>query len=146
MNIVDRAMHIALQAHFGVVNKHDGEPYILHLHRVFMDVRDRGLSEEHQAVAWLHDTVEDTTVTVDELIRAFPLNPDIPLAVSLLTKVKGIDNEAYYRLVVRNPMAADVKRSDLEDNFRRNHLIEDEPTRARMARKYSLGMDILKGG
>lgn len=47
MNRVDLAMHYALQYHNGQTNKHDGEAYLLHVHRVAMHVRDRGLDETH---------------------------------------------------------------------------------------------------
>lgn len=141
-NLIDTAMAIALRAHNGQVNSHDGEPYILHVHRVATHVRDRGLDETHQAVAWLHDTLEDTDLTASELNAAFP--PDVAAAVITLTKTRGQSNEYYYHNLAHNPIAARVKISDIVDNFSRNHLITDDETRLRMAAKYSLGLDILK--
>lgn len=139
---LDLAMSIALREHNGQVNKHDGEPYIAHVHRVAMHVRDRGLDETHQAVAWLHDVLEDTTFTVNLLNTMF--NSDIVSAVLALTKQKGQSNEDYYNGLKSNPIAARVKISDIIDNFARNHQIPDDATRLRMAAKYSLGLDILK--
>jgi guanosine-3',5'-bis(diphosphate) 3'-pyrophosphohydrolase len=141
---IDRAMAIALRYHNGQVNQHDGEPYILHVQRVANHVRDRGLSETHQAIAWLHDVLEDTECTPKQIVDAFPNNGVIIQAVLALTKVKGISNEVYYTCLKADPVAAAVKISDLVDNFSRNHMIEDEATRVRMASKYSLGLDILK--
>lgn len=141
-SIVDRAMATALLCHHGQTNKHDGEPYILHVFRVAMHVRDRGLDERHQAVAWLHDALEDTALTAAELNVLLP--GDIVSAVLALTKTKGVSNEAYYLNLKNNPIAARVKISDIIDNFSRNHQIQDDDTRLRMGAKYSLGLDILK--
>jgi (p)ppGpp synthase/HD superfamily hydrolase len=140
--ILDLAMSVALGAHNGQTNKHNGEPYILHVHRVASHVRDRGLDETHQAVAWLHDVLEDTDFTVYDLNSMF--NPQIIAAVSAITKVKGASNEDYYRNLTRNEIAARVKVSDMIDNFSRNHTVTDDATRLRLAAKYSLGFDILK--
>lgn len=141
-NVVDLAMAVALREHNGQVNKHDGEAYITHVHRVATHVRDRGLDETHQAVAWLHDVLEDTAYTAAELSRSF--SAEIVAAVLALTKVKGQTNEEYYSALRDNPIAARVKISDMIDNFSRNHMITDDATRLRMAEKYSLGLYILK--
>lgn len=142
INDVDLAMAYAMRFHNGQVNTYDGEPYVLHVQRVALHVRDRGLDATHQAVAWLHDTLEDTDLTPQELNAVFP--PEIVAAVIALTKVKGQSNEEYYRNLTRNPIAARVKISDIIDNFSRNHMITDDATRLRMGAKYSLGLDILK--
>jgi hypothetical protein len=154
MGIVDTAMRLALQAHHGVVNKHDGEPYILHVHRVASNFGDDTLDQQlRKAVAWLHDTVEDTELTL-KLIAAcyFPSHsplagqvhvPLITDAVDAMTKRKGESNEDYYWRVKQNAIATDVKIADIHDNFGRNYMIEDEATRLRMAAKYSLGIEIL---
>lgn len=142
MNVVDIAIATAIQYHNGQINNHNAEPYILHVHRVAMHVRDRGLDDDHQAVAWLHDTLEDTSLTVNELNRLF--EPRVVASVLALTKQKGQSNEDYYAFLTLNPLAARVKISDIVDNFSRNHTIQDDATRLRMAAKYSLGLDILK--
>lgn len=139
---VDLATHYAIRFHNGQVNKHNGEPYIAHVHRVAMHVRDRGLDTVHQAIAWLHDALEDTELTSTELNAAF--SPIVVAGVIALTKTKGQSNEDYYHLLAQNPPAARVKVSDIVDNFSRNHTITDDATRLRMASKYSLGLDILK--
>lgn len=143
-HLVDHAETVALRGHFGQVNHHDGEPYILHVQRVFIATRDAGLSELHQAVAWLHDVLEDTPVTISDLQREFPAF-GIVVAVVALTKVKGESNEDYYTRVATNEIARAVKLHDLHDNFGRNHLIADEATRLRMGFKYSMGIHMLTG-
>lgn len=141
MTVVDEAMKLALTAHFGHSNSHDGEPYVLHLNRVWILIRDFGYDDDLQAAAWLHDSVEDTDLTLSEIERH--TNSRVARIVDVVTKRKGESNEEYYRRVKRDPDGTILKRADLHENFRRNHMIEDEATRARMGKKYSLGFDIL---
>lgn len=141
MNLVDKAMQLAIQSHHGQINNHDGEPYLLHCMRVWMIVRDSGGSELAQATAWLHDTLEDTDTS---FLNLWTLDAELASAVWCLSKIAGESNEEYYHRVHASDIATEVKLADIADNFGRNHLIEDEATRLRMAKKYSLGMDILK--
>ena len=152
MHIYHAAMLIALEAHGDARNKHDNELYILHLARVYINVCEASALHVELAIAWLHDILEDTDMTIDELRSAlltycpeeYNLIQGIVAAVDCLTKKKGESNETYYHRVKMNPHARFVKlNGDLVDNFRRNHNIQDETTRLRMAKKYSLGMDIL---
>lgn len=151
MNIVDAAMLVAIEVHGGDRNKHDGEMYTLHLARVFINVKNAGGTEVQQAIAWLHDSVEDTAMTIQELGGRLSKYYDGPVAevtrgVHALTKVKGQSNEEYYHSLTLpgNEDARFVKlNGDIVDNFRRNHLIKDEATKLRMATKYSMGVDIL---
>ena len=65
MSTLDLAIHIASKAHLGQVDK-AGAPYILHPLRVMMKVSP----DEHRIVAVLHDVVEDTSLTLDDLAHA----------------------------------------------------------------------------
>lgn len=141
MNNVDGAMDFAILAHDGQKNKYSGEPYIMHVLRVFRKVRDNLYGEDAQMIALLHDVVEDTDVTLSEIGHRF--GPVIMTGVDAMTKRAGETNEDYYHRVSVNELARVVKIADLHDNFGRNHLIPDEDTRLRMAKKYSLGIDIL---
>lgn len=139
--LVDKALQLAIKAHDGQYNQYNGEPYILHPIRVWIATRDSGLDEIHQATALLHDVLEDTSLSVMDLLDEFPT--EVVEAVTVLTKRKGVSNEQYYEKVRRHPVARRVKIVDIQENFGRNHLIEDEETRLRMAKKYSKGIDIL---
>lgn len=155
MNVVDAARAISLFAHAGDRNKHDGELYLLHVNRVAIGARSRaGMwgvdAAKAEAVAWLHDVVEDTVVSlvmVQEWLIALGVDKgvvtEIVLAVDALTKRKGESNFNYYHRVKLNLLARVVKLADLQDNFSRNHLIVDDDTRLRMGLKYSQGMEIL---
>lgn len=151
MKLSEKAMLIALEVHAGDRNKHDGEMYTLHLARVYCGVRERGGSEIQQAIAWLHDSIEDTPLNSFDLgmrLReqgvSFEDISAVINGVEAMTKVKGETLEDYYSRVKSNPDARFVKlHGDIVDNFRRNHKIKDPDTRLRMAKKYSLGIDML---
>ena len=153
MHIDDRAALIAISVHHDHYNKHNGELYILHLYRVSSAVRNAGLDRVHIAVAWLHDAVEDKKITERELQTAlFAPGVDSEEAAAIFHAVKAISKpddgsltlEEYYHMLLSYPIAAKVKIFDMTDNFSRNHQIEDDAIRERMARKYSLGFYILK--
>lgn len=144
MNLVDSAIATAIKAHNGHVNQHNGEPYMLHLQRVYISVREAGYPEIFQAAAWLHDSLEDTELNLEALQGAIPKADELYEAVLALTHNPGESYADYCRRAKLNRVARIVKRYDLLDNFRRNHLIESEETRLRMAKKYSLGLDILE--
>jgi (p)ppGpp synthase/HD superfamily hydrolase len=156
-SVAEVARLIAIEAHAGDKNKHDQEPYLLHVSRVATFTRRRALmfeldvqeTELAEATAWLHDVVEDTEVIMEQIrnrliLEGFASEADeICTAVDLLTKTKGQDNTDYYNRIRPNIVARVVKLADMHDNFSRNHKIQDEDTRLRMARKYSLGFEIL---
>jgi len=148
MNLVDRARQLAIAAHHGDTNQHDGEPYLLHLDRVFCLIRDEGGSTVEQAIAWLHDSYEDGKISLQTIRVALgdDIEADMVVAgVDAISKRKGETLEDYYHRCKANANARFVKlRGDMVDNFSRNHKITDEATKLRMASKYSLGMSILK--
>lgn len=105
------AISMAVQAHGSVLNK-DGTPYILHPLRLMM--RAQGYAE--QIVAVLHDTIEDTPLTRDDLRRAgFP--EELLDALDAVTKREGEDYEAFIERIALNPLATKVKLLDLYDNI-----------------------------
>ena len=117
MATIETALQIAAAAHAGQVDK-QGLPYILHPLRV-MDAVD-GL--EAKVVAVLHDVVEDTAVTMEDLERA-GFSAAILAAVRCVTHAEG---ETYADYVVRcksDPIALRVKLADLADNTRLSRTI-----------------------
>lgn len=73
MNIVEKARIFATAAHAaqGQVRKYTNEPYIVHPHDVAQIVRSVGGTDNMVAAAYLHDTLEDTHVTLDLLRTEF---------------------------------------------------------------------------
>jgi (p)ppGpp synthase/HD superfamily hydrolase len=108
---LDDAIALAAEVHRGVLDK-SGQPYILHPLRVMF----RCETEAERIVAVLHDVVEDTGRTFDDL-RSLGYTDDVLAALDCVTKREG---EAYEQFVDRaagNPVAAKVKIADIETTW-----------------------------
>lgn len=114
---VERAKALALQAHAGQVDR-AGEPYAGHPARVAARMR----TDEARVVAWLHDVVEDTGVTLAEIEAAFGL--ETAAAVNAITHRGDEPWGDYLYRVKANPVATAVKISDLIDNSNLSRLPE----------------------
>ena len=104
-----KAMNLAYNAHHGQFDK-GGVPYIFHPIHLAEEMGD----EVSTCVALLHDTVEDTAVTLEELAEIFPR--EIVEAVDLLTHRDGVEYFDYVRAIRDNPVAVKVKLADLRHN------------------------------
>ena len=104
-----KAMNLAYNAHHGQVDK-GGVPYIFHPIHLAEQMDD----EISTCVAMLHDTVEDTDVTLEKLAEEFP--KEVVDAVSLLTHGEDVDYFDYVRAIRQNPVAVKVKLADLAHN------------------------------
>lgn len=113
MSTLERAIEIAARAHSGQVDK-GGAPYILHPLRVMHAVEAHGRAAQMAAV--LHDTVEDTSVTFDDL-AAEGFATEVIDAVRALTKTKGEARLAAAARASQNPIARVVKLADVGDNM-----------------------------
>jgi (p)ppGpp synthase/HD superfamily hydrolase len=140
--LVDAAMALAIRAHDGQANEYDREPYVLHPLRVYCATRDGGLDEDHQAVALLHDTIEDTWVNTQYLMsEGFPLN--VVNAIYAISKQKNEANEQYYQRVKLNLIARRVKIHDINDNLSRIKTVAPQEAKERLTSKYNLGLSML---
>ena len=115
MHEIDIALQIASKAHAGQLDK-DGNPVILHPITVGM----MGHTDEERTAGFLHDVVEDSDYTFEDLLEA-GIPTGIVNALRLLTHDKS---EGYYDYVQRiidseNPIALQVKYNDLQHNFAR---------------------------
>jgi (p)ppGpp synthase/HD superfamily hydrolase len=106
----DAAVALADRAHKGQTDK-GGAPYIAHPIRVSLRVT----GEQEQIAAVLHDVVEDTPVTLDQIRRQF--GATIADAVDALTKRRGEDYSDFILRCRKNPIARRVKIEDLHDNM-----------------------------
>ncbi|UVS79751.1 HD domain-containing protein [Actinokineospora sp. UTMC 2448] len=132
------AVRIAREAHDGQVDK-SGRPYIGHPLRVMAAVD----GEHERMAAVLHDVIEDTPVTADDL-RAAGCPDEVVTAVVALSKVDGEDQDAYLARVAANPLAVTVKRADIADNTAPARMAAlDQATRARLAAKYAAALAFL---
>jgi (p)ppGpp synthase/HD superfamily hydrolase len=111
MSTLERAIEIAARSHAGQVDK-AGQPYILHPLRLMLAVT----APEERIVAVLHDVVEDTPVTLDDLAAA-GFSRDVLTAVAALTKLEGESRIAAAQRAAQNPIARVVKLADVADNM-----------------------------
>lgn len=132
-SVVKQAAAIAAAAHATQTDK-AGWPYILHPARVADRVK--GYGELHVATAWLHDVLEDSDVTVNDL-RAAGIPEPVIEAVVAITKVRGEPRNLYYRRVKANVIARAVKLADILDNSDPARLRElDDDVASRLRLKY----------
>lgn len=131
MTILSQAIQSATVAHMGQTDK-SGEPYILHPLRVMLAVPD---DIDLQCVAVLHDVVEDSAFTLDDIRREF--GTVIADGVDGMTKRDGEHYTAFIERAMTNPLSNIVKRYDILDNMKPNRLNKlDEATRERIMIKY----------
>jgi (p)ppGpp synthase/HD superfamily hydrolase len=130
---LERAIEIAVRAHAGqVYPARDGErgPYVLHLFRVMLGVE----GWEARTVAVLHDIIEDTPMTIEQL-RDEGIPERVVDAVVALTHLEGDTYEAYIEALAANDLARQVKLADLADNLATNRLLPpSDANAARIAR------------
>ena len=136
-SIVDLALSIARKAHEGQLDK-AGVDYIEHP----IYVASRVDTEEEKAVALLHDVIEDSPVSAEELLQA-GLPETVVTAVQVLTKKKEQDYQTYLETVKKNPLARVVKLADLKHNSDLSRLSSiTEKDRERL-KKYKKAIDFL---
>ena len=134
-----KAMVIAYNAHHKQTDK-SGVPYIFHPISVAEQMHD----EYTTCIALLHDTVEDTSVTLEELSKEFP--KEVVDAVALLTHDKSVSYDEYLRKIKTNAMATAVKVADVNHNSSPDRLsltFMDQQTIDRLTRKYEKAKAIL---
>lgn len=108
--LVEKASRIAAKAHEGMVDK-GGAPYITHPGWVAGRVEEK----EAKILAWLHDVLEDTDVTEDDL-RAAGFPERTLLRLRRLTKKDGQKYSEYIALASQDRLTRAVKLADLENN------------------------------
>ena len=109
--MLEKARKIAEKAHEGQMDK-GGHPYILHPLRVM----NRCETEMEKIAALLHDVLEDSDHTLEDLRRE-GFAEEILEALVCLTHLEGEDYMAYIERICQNPLAARVKHADLQDNM-----------------------------
>ncbi|MET0068063.1 MAG: HD domain-containing protein [Candidatus Thiodiazotropha sp.] len=125
-DLIARAIQYATQAHARIDQrrKYSNQPYDVHLKAVARLVGEVVDDDEMIAAAWLHDTVEDTPATVEDIEQEF--GPDVAQLVSELTDISrpGDGNRATRKRIDRNHIARSsvraktIKLADLIDNCR----------------------------
>ena len=122
MSTLENAISLATESHKGQTDK-NGDPYILHPLRVMARVQ----SETEKIAAILHDVIEDTDYTIENL-REKGYSKEVLEAIDCLTKRDGEDYDEYLQRSKSNSIARKVKIADLEHNMdvRRFNILKEE--------------------
>lgn len=135
--LTKKAMKIAYQAHQGQTDK-TGLPYIYHPIHLAEQMQD----EATTCVALLHDVVEDTDITVEQLSQeGFP--QEVLEAIQLMTHAPEVPYMDYVREIKKNPIASAVKLADLRHNSDMSRLDVVDDKAVTRVEKYHRAIDLL---
>jgi len=110
-DLLERAIRLAAKVHKGQVDRFN-KPYVLHVMRVMM----RGHDKEEQVLGAIHDVLERSMLTVEDLAKKdFP--PRILKALEHISRVPEEDYDQYIDRVMLDPLAIRVKLHDLADKM-----------------------------
>ena len=105
-----KALKLCFEAHKEQVDK-SGMPYVFHPFHLAEQMK----TEETTIVALLHDLVEDTDYTIEDLIN-MGFDKAVTDAIALMTHADNVDYFDYVRMIKANPIAKAVKLADLKHN------------------------------
>lgn len=112
----NKALKLMCERHKGQKDR-AGLPYILHPFHVAEQMDD----EESTIVALLHDIIEDTDTTFEEL-EELGFSDSVICAIRLMTHEDGVDYYDYVKEIGKDPLARKVKIADLEHNMQLGRL------------------------
>ncbi len=147
-DLTKKAIEIAFRAHEGQVDK-DGWPYVLHP----VHLAEQMNTEDECVVALLHDVVEDSDITFEELEKEGFTEVQLE-ALRLLTREKdepGLTKEEkdrryfeYVERIGKNPIAKAVKMADLTHNMDKTRLSEITEKDEKRYAKYKKALEMLQ--
>ncbi len=130
MNYLEKSILMAVQAHAGQQDK-AGAPYILHPLRLMLQME----KAEEMSAAVLHDVIEDTPLTLEQL-RNEGIPETVIEAVDRLTRKADEPYETFIRRIKGSPIAEKVKKADLKDNMNIQRFDELRETDLNRLRRY----------
>lgn len=132
-----KAMKLCFQAHKDQTDK-SGIPYVFHPIHLAEQMKD----EDTTVVALLHDVVEDTTYTLEDL-AAMGFNDRVIAAIRLMTHDENIPYMEYVAKIKDNPIAKAVKLADLAHNSDTTRLDTVDAKAAARIKKYERAIELL---
>ena len=108
--MTEKALKLCFEAHKDQLDK-SGMPYVFHPFHLAEQMK----TEDETIVALLHDVVEDTDTTIEDLI-SMSFNENVIEAISLLTHDADVDYFDYVRAIKGNEIDRAVKLADLRHN------------------------------
>jgi (p)ppGpp synthase/HD superfamily hydrolase len=136
--MLEKAIAIAVNAHRGQQDK-AGKPYILHPLRVM----NMGKTEEEMICGVLHDVIEDTDLTLENL-RQEGYTEEIVNAVDAISRRDGECYDDFIERIATNHLATRVKLNDLIDNMDNNRIVCPQERDCIRKIKYEKAYDKLK--
>ena len=133
-----KAIKLSFDAHKDQLDK-SGLPYVFHPFHLAEQMTD----ETTTAVALLHDVIEDTDYTLDD-IRALGFTSEVLEAVALMTHAPDVDYMEYVKEIKKNPVARAVKLADLKHNSDMSRLDTVTPYDITRAEKYKRAIALLE--
>ena len=133
-----KALKLCFEAHKDQIDK-SGMPYVFHP----FHLAEQMIEEKTTVVALLHDVIEDTEYTVNDL-RAMGFSEDIIEAISLMTHAADVPYMEYVKNIKTNPIASVVKLADLKHNSDLSRLECVTPFDEARAEKYKKAIEILE--
>ena len=135
--LTKKALLISFNAHKDQKDK-SGMPYVYHPYEVAIQMDD----EYSTCVALLHDVVEDTDITLEDLKNeGFP--KEVVDAIAMMTHDDKIPYLDYIREIKKNPIAAKVKLADLRHNSNFHRLEKIDEKALKRVEKYRKAIEIL---
>ena len=133
-----QALRLCFDAHKDQTDK-SGLPYVFHPFHLAEQME----TEEAVIVALLHDVVEDTAYTLDDLAK-MGFGPTVMEALALLTHDDDTDYMQYVRAIKQNPLAKAVKLADLTHNSDLSRLDTVDDNALKRKEKYCQALALLQ--
>ena len=137
-DMTNKALKIMFDKHKNQVDK-AGVPYVFHPFHVAESMPN----EDTTCVALLHDTIEDTDLTLEDLKKE-GFNDNVLSALSLMTHTDDMDYYDYVARLSLNPISATVKISDLNHNSDISRLTNVDDAAIQRLEKYKVCIEFLK--
>ena len=132
-----KALKLCFEAHKDQVDK-SGMPYVFHPFHLAEQMTD----EDTTVVALLHDVVEDTDYTLEDL-KNMGFSPQVLEAIALMTHEEGVPYLEYVAKIKTNPIAKAVKLADIDHNSDASRLDQDDPRIPYWQEKYRRAKETL---
>ena len=132
------ALKLCFEVHKDQTDK-SGLPYVFHPFHLAEQMPD----EKTTVVALLHDVIEDTDYTLDDLKNMGFLD-DILSAIALMTHDDGVPYMEYIALIKKNPIAKMVKLADLRHNSNMSRLDKVTAHDRERTEKYKKAIEFLE--
>ena len=136
--LTKKALRLCFDAHREQVDK-TGLPYVFHPFHLAEQMKD----EYTTVCALLHDVVEDTDYTLDDL-RGMDFPDEVVDALALLTHDPAVPYMDYVKEIAKNPIARKVKMADLRHNSDLSRMDEVNEWAVKRTAKYMKALDYLK--